>query len=1180
MKDRLETEIIDKESRQEIEVSCEWIEARLEQGIAAGSFSVKSREGKLLKGYLGCTDPRMQLNPVKFQGESIEIQYSFDGSRLQPKETVEGFICLVSNYGEAEIGYRIRQSERKAESSLGEIRNLFHFTNLARASWDEAVRLFFQPEFSLILSSASAEERELYRGLKGTGKEQCVEEFLLAIRKKTPVVYSVENTVLAFENVEEDQREELCIDREGWGYTELHLEKEGKFFSLEANRLTENDFLGNRCHLPLYLHADRLHQGKNYGSITLEYAYGKLFIEVVVSQNQHHRMKVAIEKRRSMKRMRIQLTELYMDFRSKRIAASHWRKETEQLLDKMRTMDSRNPQGRLFMAHLYISSDKLLEAKWLLDRVESLVQEGKDPTVYAYYLYLTTLIKGEEEYQQLVKEKVEELYYSQEGHWQIAWLMLHLSRELRGHAQRKWDFLQQVFQAGCTSPVLYTEAVLLLNYQPTLLMGLGPVELRILRFGQSRDMLSEEVRGVLQYLSLKEKEYSKGLFRLLETICLTEDNVLMLQSLCSLLIKGNKKGERYFPWYEKAVYKGLKITRLYEYYMMSLDRGKKMDIPRMVLMYFSYETSLSYPNAAYLYRYVYENRKIMEELYLAYAPRIERFILKQLHNGKINRDLGYLYEHILVPDMLTPDNAKALERLMFIHSFHTSDIGDEKLVAVHKHLKEEAVYGVCQGKTRLLLMGKNYLLFRENRYGQRFLIPEGEVPTSFLSVSAVAERLVSMNRESLGLALHICEENGGWQPIDQDNEEAFLFLSENTALLEEERQDLRSRLLDYYDEEEKLGYLDEWLEACNEDALGLKDRKKLIHYLLSRGLYEKAFRFVKNYGPDQMEPKALVRIATYMMEEEELDLDGLIWIADTAFRQGKYNLSMLNFLAENYWGTCRRMAILFNAVREFEGDAYQLSERLLTQMLFSKTAVKEDVEIFKLYVAGGAKTHLESAFLSWCSKACLLGEREMDGYFIRDIARVYRRGEKLHPVTHLAYLKYYAYHREERQQADEKLLQSCLQEMIRKRELHLPFLLEYSEYPDMETLAEKTFLFYQGKPGEHVVLHYQKSGVKEDEAYLRESMDELYGGMFSREFILFAGEGLDYYITCEQENQEQLTASGVLSARQKEQTSPVSRFQRINQMAIRLEDKAYDRVEELLEEYCRMDDLVRKAFRI
>ena len=163
-----------------------------------------------------------------------------------------------------------------------------------------------------------------------------------------------------------------------------------------------------------------------------------------------------------------------------------------------------------------ITQEKFHEAKWLLDRSEKTIREDQMPVVYAYYRYLMTLIADEEEYVARVREEVERLYYTYENIWQIAWLHMYLSKQLRQNAQKKWDFLKNIFQRGCTSPVMYLEAALLLNYQPTLLMELGECEIRILRFAAKKNLLSEEVKGIVGYLASKEKEYRQSLHKLLE----------------------------------------------------------------------------------------------------------------------------------------------------------------------------------------------------------------------------------------------------------------------------------------------------------------------------------------------------------------------------------------------------------------------------------------------------------------------------------------------------------------------------------------------------------------------------------------------------------------------------------------------------------------------------------------
>ena len=64
------------------------------------------------------------------------------------------------------------------ESSVGSIKNLFHFANLAKSNWAEAVNLFYSPEFESIFSGSDAQYADDYYGLSAcNGSEQNMEEF-------------------------------------------------------------------------------------------------------------------------------------------------------------------------------------------------------------------------------------------------------------------------------------------------------------------------------------------------------------------------------------------------------------------------------------------------------------------------------------------------------------------------------------------------------------------------------------------------------------------------------------------------------------------------------------------------------------------------------------------------------------------------------------------------------------------------------------------------------------------------------------------------------------------------------------------------------------------------------------------------------------------------------------------
>lgn len=1176
-----EMEKILQEEAGELQISCDFIEQELEQGQISGSFFIESLNGKAIKGRVVVSDPRVKYQEFGFQGEQVKISYYFDGSDMEPSEVVSGSFMLITNFGEFEIPFSFFHPKQNISSSLGEIRNLFHFTNLARTNWQEALKLYFSSAFEEILKNADHRTKEIYRGLSGKVSEQYMDEFLQAIHKKGPVEYEVVTDMTTLENVSDSLCVPLEICKKGWGYTCLGVKIEGDFLSVEKEKILEEDFKGNVYQLPVYVDVKKLHQGRNWGQIILKSPYGEERVPVLVSQKQHHKMRAEIEKHKNTKWLNSKLTLGYIHFRSKKATPLRFKKESEEILDALQKSDERNPLNKLYGAHLYITQEKYHEAKWYLDRAGKNIGEESDPVIYAYYLYLTTLITEDKEYTLSVREKVEHLYDTYEEVWQIAWLWMYLSKELHGNAQKKWDFLMGVFAKGCNSPVMYMEAAMLLNYQPTLLTELSESQIRILRFAQKKVMLSEQIVGIVQYLALKEKEFSKPVYKLLIAIAKDYESQELLQAICSLLIKGNKIGKEYFVWYEKAILAEIKITRLYEYYMMSLDQEKAIDIPKMVLMYFSYQPDMNVDYAPYLYRYIYENREHMEELYLAYAPGLERFLMKKLYGQKINEDLGYLYEQIILPKMMTEDNAKALTKVMFTHLLNEDMKSGDSVVVLHAQTEQEEIYPCRPGMAEIRLYNNSYCIFRQDKDGNRFLRKEDTEPTAYMNLDKTAQYIRAWVQNDMGLALYICDGGGDWQNITWEKEPHFKFLSECDYIKGANRAKIRSHLLEFYYDEDAMEKLDGCLEEYIPSSLSGDGRKELIHYLVIRGFYEKAYDFIRVYGPDNVEPKDLVRVTTHMLEIGGYENEILLWYIYTAFMKGKYNANMLQYLSNHYRGGSKAMRNIFKAAQNFELDTFELSERLLMQILTTKAYIGDETEIFKAYVAGGPNSNVEAAFLTYRCVEYMRDDRVIGPYLILDIGRVYSRGYQLPLVTHLAYLRYFAENKEERSKADESVLQDFLQEIVIEKEMLVPFIQEYANMPGMESLADKTLISYKTEPKSRVVIHYLKNYDSEDRpGYVREEMKEIYFGVYVKEFVLFYGEKLQYYITEEQENQEQLTESGILQKEESKEFDKISRYQLINEMAIADNLQDYDTVDQLLEEYWKMEFIVDKVFHL
>ena len=73
--------------------------------------------------------------------------------------------------------------------------------------------------------------------------------------------------------------------------------------------------------------------------------------------------------------------------------------------------------------------------------------------------------------------------------------------------------------------------------------------------------------------------------------------------------------------------------------MMSVTLDDRQTLPKMVLMYFSYQSDLHYEITAWLYAYVWKHQEEIPEIYISYLAAIERFVIEQIKHGRINKNL-------------------------------------------------------------------------------------------------------------------------------------------------------------------------------------------------------------------------------------------------------------------------------------------------------------------------------------------------------------------------------------------------------------------------------------------------------------------------------------------------------------------------------------------------------------
>lgn len=1149
-----------------------------------GSFTIFGSEERLLVGEISSTELRMQVITRDFSGTPYEASYRFDATGLSKGDVIQGDFRIISNQGEYFLPFVVNIRLDHIASSLGDIRNLFHFANLAKTDWKEAVDLFYSDEFISIFSGTEGQYESLYRGLSEIpGNEQNVEEFLIAINKKQPMNFLLDVKEINTDYGSTSRDNTITVTRSGWGYSDLFVQIDGDFITLDKTCIKEDDYTGSSCHLKYRIRQDKLHNGNNFGKITFYNAFTRIELPVTVSADVSgvHPTVDYQEK----KKLIVQLVKIYENFSCKKITSRAWLSETGKIITKMNALDDTDLEFRLYTAHYYITAGRVNEGKWILDKCAKEVEDAPGDTLYSYYLYLSTLSSREDNFVNDISERLEGIFRRNPDNWRIAWLLMYISEEFTSSGPRKWMTLESQFSFGCRSPILYLEAINLLNASPSMLTNLGDFELYSLEYGAKKGILSLGLIDQLVYQAGRIREYSKRLFKILGACYKIKESDDVLEAIVSLLIKGGRTDSASFEWYEKGVTRELRITRLYEYYMMSIytdeDGLLPCEISRMVLMYFSYQSNLEYDKNAILYRYIHENKEEYPELYESYVPQIEKFLMAQLDKGRISRDLAYLYKNMLTKQMVDAANASKVLGVLHTSEIRTTDKRVCSVLVVYDKCEKEMRYPVNDGKAYVPLYGSDYAILLADKEDNRYAttIPYSNIKMMLPGkLLGYASPYIQKGKENFDLFLSDLGKNA--YTITMDNVGRYRDLAVSELVRKKCRDEIRNNLVRFYYDNDFTRQLTEYLMGIDPTELSGAERSEILELMVLSGLYDKSLEWLKTFGTFGVDPKTVLRLCGRMIDRDQYPgASAEVEIAFYAFKNGKYDEQLLLYLVKYFEGTLKEMRNIWKAAESFGLDTFALCERMLIQMLYTGSYIGEKIAIYKEYVQNGPNTDIETAFLTQNAYDSFVHGRIADGFIFKRIEKLASEDIPLQDVCKLAYLRYYATEKKADEEINPEVAVRFLKGLM-KQGVFFPFFKEYEELiPDMYQFADKTMLEYRTVPGTHCVVHYRLDSDLQNE-YRSIDMMEMYEGIFVCSFVLFFGEQLQYYITEEgKDNSEVATESGTISKSDIVKGSLGGRYNLINDIMIGETLQDYETVDRLMQEYYQKKNVCDRLFR-
>ena len=1157
------------------------IELNLDCGqITEGEFTLEEQSGRKVEGYVYSSGFRMQIDNPELEDSRVTVHYIFDSTGMNVGDVLKGNFYIVSNRGEYVVPYVVMIQRQAIDSSLGHIKNLFHFTNLAKSNWEEAVKVFYHPQFEHIMNGNEARYRNLYRGLSVQGnKNYNLEEFLIGINKKQKIEYIITDENLTLTNPPEGTVTTINIERNGWGYTMLEIECVGDFLKPEKYRLSDKDFTENICHFRFGLDEEKLHGGKNPGRLIFKHLNGSFSVDICVVKNDFTRKSVL---GRKVKSNTFALVRHYLDFSGKKLSLQKWMQLTEEILTSRVDINDGNLSADLMQAHIMLLGERYNEAKWLIDKRITPYMEEADDTLYCYYLYLLAIYSDDDYLRKDNAGRIRAIYEKNRTNWRLAWILIKISDDIRRSPEKKYNFAMEQVKLGCKSPVIYIEALKALSENPAMLMHLEEEQLRVLHFGAREGILSKDVMNQVSYLALRTKKFDAGLLRLLQRIYSRYGSDEIIQAICVQLMKGDRYGHRYFEWYALAVERNLPLTRLYEAYMMSMDLRREIPLPKRVLMYFTYQSELGAAQNAYLYAYVHKNRESMPEIYNGYESNMIRFAAKELRAKRVDKNLAYLYSNLVPEQLGSVDDIRALAELVLVNSITVEDRDIVNVVVIDERLEAELVFPVVRKRANVVILGNEHTILLEDAAGNRYYNTRDYSIERFFMPGRLAGKLEAHTENILLYDLYVCDENPDFLVITDRNAARYRFLAACEEVSKEYRGRLYLPLIRYYVEKDDDASAEAVLDMVHFEDVGFRDYNELLRYMTGRGLLDKALDYSIYYGVDNLEPKMLVRLCERLIDRDGfIENERVMALLMGAFERGKYDAAGLSYLVKFYRGPIKQLKNIWKAASNFYVDTYEICERMIRQTLVTGAFIGDEAAVLAQYVEGGAKTEVESSYLSYFSHDYFVNGRVVKEYMFKEIERLYVCEKVCNDVCMLAYLKYYSQEKDLKHisQVTRDCIRDFVTELYTRKGILFSFFAAFKNISlEAAQISNQTIIEYRGDPNHKTTINYVYAGAEEGNGFCREKMVDMYGGIYVKSFLLFFGESLQYYITEETATGDELTESGVVTKSDAIGEGDADRYSIINDIAIADTLKDYDTALQLLEEYKYREYLIDSVF--
>lgn len=1072
----------------------------------------------MMKGFGSVEAPELNFLPV-FHGIENELELEVNATELVPGEILEGKIHFVTDCGETDLPYTIKVIAPKLKDSKGTvIDDYYALQEKIKANPEEGAALFHNPLFEKVFLYRDETGKNIYRHLtERNTKLQSMEEFLVAMGKKESIRFDVVHPAsgqtgeIEYELQGKDIQDSLKLTVNTWGSIGIRIRSTADFIEPEMHGVWTDEFIDGKDVIEYTICADKVPEGRHTAQIILQSIYEKKEITITV-----YNPKVVKEKKieRAKKAATAMLWRKWLAYHEGIIEE----KEFRDLLRKNRTviMKMGLPYEEAVAGYISMvlnSEEGILNFYQRTENfpVPSIGAKPEEIEEYILVQYIKYLYGRREEDQAFISTLLEG--YRDNGYQSLLLFWVRLQVDSRyDSGPWKAEDIREFIKQGYNSPLLYSELLACFEADASLIRNLDDVTLATVNYGLKIGKVTEAMAINISFLAERLQKFQPLIFTILEKLYDQYHLLDTLRSICGMLIRSEIRESRYFPWFEKGVAAHLRMTELYEYYMYTMDMASTFTLPDSVISYFQYENHLTERCKAFLYAYIVKKRKERPENFRLYGNHIRDFALRQLGRHRISEDMGVIYEALFQEDNVRDSVAQNLPYVMFAELLTCDNEQMESVLVVHQEMKDEILYSLENGQAMIQIYTPNVQLYFVDREGHYHAGTIEYKRQKMLNLDHFAMSCYENGSEHLGLLAHLAVKAMRAARLERNqavilhkvaNRQCFRPYSEGKLLL---------CLYDYYKKNGENSLLLEVLDALSPKRMKRERIGEAATDCIYQGMYEKAEKMLLRYGISGCEKKALSMLVQEKVAAGKGEFIPMVvkW-ACYLYQQHFLDGTVLHYLLQYYMGSTAVLTGIYKKCLEVPEIKVEDSskERLLGQVLFTGTNLKDYEELFLDYYDYGKNRVLVKAALSAYAYEYLVGRMELsDEVFLKIEKEAYYAKDD---VMVLAALKYYSsmngFSKKQKEFIELNL------ETFASEGRVFTFMKNFVGKVTLPYEIENTVLIqHECSTDKEVFLHVVDRNGKERTEPMRESFD----GVYTKELLLFEGEEKTYYIVEEE----------------------------------------------------------------